>query len=190
MKRRLEIARGLIHRPKVLFLDEPTLGLDTQTRRHIWEYVKKLNKEIGTTIILTTHYMEEADFLCSRIAIIDHGKIVALGTPDKLKEVLGGDVISLQVSGDAGKFLDIVRGFEWIKGVKQHDGFIDLTVNNGEKRIPEVVCIAPQIPVTITSVNLRRPSLEDVFLNYTGRTIREQEGDGMDNARMRMRRRV
>lgn len=189
MKRRLEIARGLIHRPKVLFLDEPTLGLDTQTRRHIWEYVKKLNKEIGTTIILTTHYMEEADYLCARIAIIDHGKIAALDTPDKLKEVLGGDVISLKVSGDAAGYMDKLKGFEWIKGVKTHEGFIDLSVENGEKRIPEIVCLAPQYSITISSVNLRRPSLEDVFLNYTGRTIREQEGDGMERARMMLRHR-
>ncbi len=190
MKRRLEIARGLIHRPKVLFLDEPTLGLDTQTRRHIWEYVKKLNKEIGTTIILTTHYMEEADYLCERIAIIDHGKIAALDTPEKLKEVLGGDVISLKVSGDAAKFMDKLKGFDWIKGIKPHEGFIDLSVENAEKRIPEIVCLAPQYSIAISSVNLRRPSLEDVFLNYTGRTIREQEGDGMDRARMLMRHRT
>jgi len=187
MKRRLEIARGLIHRPKVLFLDEPTLGLDTQTRRHIWDYVKKLNKEIGTTIILTTHYMEEADYLCDRIAIIDHGKIVALDTPEKLKEVLGGDVISLQVSGDASGFIKRVREFDWVKNVKPRDDLIDLMVENGEKRIAEIVCMAPQYSVTVTSVNLHRPSLEDVFLNYTGKTIREHEASSLDRGRVMRR---
>ena len=187
MKRRLEIARGLIHRPKVLFLDEPTLGLDAQTRRHIWDYVKRLNEETGTTIILTTHYMEEADYLCSRVAIIDHGKIAALDTPEKLKEVLGGDVISLQVSGDVTGFVEKMREFDWIKNVRPHDGSIDLAVENGEKRIAEVVCLAPKYSVAITSVNLHRPSLEDVFLNYTGKTIREQEGDPLLMQRIRMR---
>ncbi len=104
MKRRLEIARGLTHRPRVLFLDEPTLGLDAQTRRHIWEYIRKLNRESGVTIILTTHYMEEADFLCRRVAIMDHGKFVALGTPSGLKDVLGGDVVSIEVDGDPAAF--------------------------------------------------------------------------------------
>jgi len=189
MKRRLEIARGLIHRPKVLFLDEPTLGLDAQTRRHIWEYVKKLNQDIGTTIILTTHYMEEADFLCHRVAIIDHGKIAALDTPEKLKEVLGGDVISLQVSGDTTGFLKKVGEFQWVKSIKPHDGFVDLSVENGEKRIAEIVCLAPQYSVAVTSVNLHHPSLEDVFLNFTGKTIREQEGDILGRQRMMMRHR-
>ncbi len=113
MKRRLEIARGLIHRPKVLFLDEPTLGLDAQTRRHIWEYVRKLNKESGVTIILTTHYMEEADFLCDRIAIMDHGKFVALDTAPRLKDVLGGDVVSLEIESGLEPFLARARGLDW-----------------------------------------------------------------------------
>ena len=104
MKRRLEIARGLIHRPQVLFLDEPTLGLDAQTRRHIWDYIKKLNAESDVTIILTTHYMDEADFLCERVAIMDQGKFVAIDSPDKLKDILGGDVVSLEIEGDPGRF--------------------------------------------------------------------------------------
>jgi len=189
MKRRLEIARGLIHRPKVLFLDEPTLGLDAQTRRHIWEYIKKLNKEAGVTIILTTHYMEEADYLCERIAIIDHGKIVALDTPKKLKDVLGGDVVCLDVEGDAAKYMQYVKSLKWIKNAKIHDGELCLTMDQGEKRIPELVCKAPKMGVNIRSVSLRKPSLEDVFLHFTGKTIREQEAgqNGFGREMMRIR---
>ena len=115
MKRRLEIARGLTHRPRVLFLDEPTLGLDAQTRRHIWEYIRKLNRENGVTIILTTHYMEEADYLCGRVAIMDHGKFVAMDTPARLKDILGGDVVSIEVEGDPAAFEAAVKGFDWVK---------------------------------------------------------------------------
>jgi ABC-2 type transport system ATP-binding protein len=131
MKRRLEIARGLTHRPKVLFLDEPTLGLDAQTRRHIWEYVRKLNKEAGVTIILTTHYMEEADFLCDRVAIMDHGKFVALDSPARLKDVLGGDVVSLELEGDAGAFLGALGRLDWIKRSKLHEDVLSLTMERG-----------------------------------------------------------
>jgi ABC-2 type transport system ATP-binding protein len=191
MKRRLEIARGLMHRPKVLFLDEPTLGLDTQTRRHIWEYIRKLNKEAGVTIILTTHYMEEADYLCGRIAIIDHGKIVAIGTPKKLKDVLGGDVVCLETEGKPEKYMKYLKSLKWIKHTKIHDGEMCLTMEHGEKRIPELVCNAPKAGITIRSVSLRKPSLEDVFLHFTGKTIREQEAgqsEAQQMMRMRMRR--
>ena len=175
MKRRLEIARGLTHRPKVLFLDEPTLGLDAQTRRHIWEYVRKLNKDAGVTIILTTHYMEEADFLCDRVAIMDHGTFVALDTPARLKDTLGGDVISLELEGDSAAFLDELGRLDWIKRSKLHEDVLSLTMERGERRIPELVMLARQHGVTVNCVNLRKPSLEDVFLHFTGRTIREQE---------------
>jgi len=175
MKRRLEIARGLMHRPKVLFLDEPTLGLDTQTRRHIWDYIKKLNKEAGVTIILTTHYMEEADYLCDRIAIIDHGKIVAQDTPDKLKDILGGDVVTMEIEGDLDKLESHLKSLDWIKGMKKHDGCLSLTMERGETRIPELINEAQAIRLTVSCVNLHKPSLEDVFLHFTGRTIREKE---------------
>ncbi|MGD0783547.1 MAG: ATP-binding cassette domain-containing protein [Candidatus Aminicenantales bacterium] len=185
MKRRLEIARGLTHRPKVLFLDEPTLGLDTQTRRHIWEYIKKLNKENGVTIILTTHYMEEADFLCNRIAIMDHGKFVAMDTPAKLKDVLGGDVVSLELEGDATGFLEELGRQDWVKRSNFHDDVLSLTMEKGERRIPELVMLAQQKGVAVNCVHLRKPSLEDVFLYFTGRTIREQEaGQGERNRAM------
>ncbi len=186
MKRRLEIARGLTHRPKVLFLDEPTLGLDAQTRRHIWEYIRKLNKEGGVTIILTTHYMEEADYLCGRIAIMDHGKFVAMDVPSRLKDTLGGDVVSLELDGDSTAFREALGREDWIKRSKLHEDVLSLTMERGERRIPELVMLAREKGVTVNGVNLRKPSLEDVFLHFTGRTIREQEASPSDRNRAMM----
>ena len=186
MKRRLEIARGLIHWPKVLFLDEPTLGLDAQTRRHIWDYVKKLNKDNNVSIILTTHYMEEADFLCDRIAIMDYGKFVALDTPSKLKDVLGGDVVCLEVEGDPEPLLREFESLDWIKKVSRQEESLHLTMEKGERRIPELITIAQQLGITVSCVHLRKPSLEDVFLHFTGRTIREQEAGLNERNRMGM----
>ncbi len=187
MKRRLEIARGLIHRPKVLFLDEPTLGLDAQTRRHIWDYIKKLNKSEKMTIMLTTHYMEEADYLCDRVAIIDRGRIIINGTPASLKNKLGGDVITIQVKSGADKFIKHCIKIKWVKKVKEHEGVINITVSNGEKRIPDIIKLGSKCRTMITSVSLRKPSLEDVFLHYTGRTIREQDADLTGQFMMRRR---
>jgi len=186
MKRRLEIARGLIQQPKVLFLDEPTLGLDAQTRRHIWDYVKRLNREGKVTIILTTHYMEEADYLCGRIAIMDHGKFVALDTPPRLKDVLGGDVVSMEVEGDAEPLLAELRTLDWIKNTSRHGEEINLTMEKGERRIPELITTAQQLGITVSCVHLRKPSLEDVFLHFTGRTIREQEANQGERNRAMM----
>ncbi len=175
MKRRLEIARGLIHRPKVLFLDEPSLGLDAQTRRNIWEYIKKLNEE-DVTIILTTHYMEEADYLCDRVAIVDHGRIVAIDTPVNLKDALGGDVLTLEIVDDADTGLEEqLRTMDWVVGVDRRKGAIELRVRNADQHLPEVFTEAEKRGVTITSVHLRKPSLEDVYLKFTGRKIREPE---------------
>ncbi|MFH1127548.1 MAG: ATP-binding cassette domain-containing protein [archaeon] len=190
MKRRLEIARGLIHRPKVLFLDEPTLGLDPQTRRHIWEYIQKLNKEGQVTIILTTHYMEEADYLCDRIAIIDNGKIVAMDTPAKLKDVLGGDAICLEIEGDVKKFRDVLSGFKWVQKIKERERHIDITAVSGEKRIPELMSAAEKTGTNVVSVNLHKPSLEDVFLHFTGKTIREEEASQGERNRELIKRRM
>lgn len=187
MKRRLEIARGLIHRPKVLFLDEPTLGLDAQTRRHIWDYVKKLNLESRVTIILTTHYMEEADYLCGRIAIMDHGKFVAMDAPHKLKDLLGGDVVSMEVEGNPQPFMEEVQSLDWIKKFNLHDGDLNLTMEKGERRIPELITTALGHGLTVTCVHLRKPSLEDVFLHFTGRTIREEDAGGNERNRTMMR---
>ncbi len=184
MKRRLEIGRGLINEPEILFLDEPTIGLDPQTRRHIWDYIKKLNETHKTTLILTTHYIEEADYLCNRVAFVDHGKIVALDIPKALKDKLGGDVISVQTSGEKqDEFVKMLKGSKWVKTVSKHDDFVDLTVEEGEKKIPEIVVLAQKNKIGIASINLHKPSLEDVFIHYTGKTIREEAGSAMDNMR-------
>lgn len=175
MKRRLEIARGLVHRPKVLFLDEPTLGLDAQTRRNIWDYIKKLNEESGVTIILTTHYMEEADYLCRRVAIMDHGKFVALDTPNRLKDIVGGDVVTLEVDGANEALLGEFQKKTWVKAAVAHDSLLTLTLEKGERRIPELIEMARLQGVRVASVHLRKPSLEDVFLHFTGRMIRDDE---------------
>ncbi len=187
MQRRLEIARGLMHYPKVLFLDEPTLGLDTQTRRHIWDYILKLNEKEKTTIILTTHYMEEADYLCQRIAIIDFGKIIVLDNPQNLKNILGGDVISIEAAPPE-KAMDVFRNLSWIKKISHHNGVIDLNVAQGEKKIPLLIKIdQKEAGFMIKSVSLRKPTLEDVFLHFTGKTIREVEAGQAERNMMKQR---
>jgi len=189
MKRRLEIARGLIHYPKVLFLDEPTLGLDPQTRHRIWDYILQLNAKEKITIILTTHYMDEADYLCQRIGIIDFGKIVALDTSENLKNILGGDVISIEVDFPEKAF-EVFKKFQWVEKINQHNGFIDLNCKQGEKKIPLLIKMNPkQTGLAIKSVNLRKPTLEDVFLHFTGKTIREREASQKEKNRIQMRRR-
>jgi ABC-2 type transport system ATP-binding protein len=174
MKRRLEIARGLMHSPRVLFLDEPTLGLDAQTRRAIWEYIKQLNKEEHTTIFLTTHYMDEADYLCDKIAIIDHGKILVIDTVDALKKSVGNDVITLSCS-DSSTLQKRLEQESWVSNVTPHASFLTLGVERGEEKIPVVFDIARTVNVTISSVDVRRPTLDDVFLYYTGRSMRESD---------------
>jgi ABC-2 type transport system ATP-binding protein len=176
MRRRLEIARGFIHCPKVLFLDEPTLGLDPQTRGHIWTYISELSEREGITIILTTHYMEEADSLCDRVAIIDYGKIVALDEPDRLKEALEGDIISVKT--DAMKQLSAkLIGVGWVKESREENGQLKLVVKDGNAALPRVVEIAASSGIHIDSMSIHEPTLEDVFLNYTGREIRGEIGD-------------
>jgi ABC-2 type transport system ATP-binding protein len=174
MKRRLEIARGLMHYPTVLFLDEPTLGLDAQTRRAIWEYIKKMNKEEKTTIFLTTHYMDEADYLCDRVGIIDRGKILVIDSTNNLKNAIGNDVITLSCSelDELGKRLEKES---WIKNVKQHDTFLTLGVKKGEEKIPVIFEIARNLNIKIKSISVRKPTLDDVFLYFTGRIMRDQE---------------
>jgi ABC-2 type transport system ATP-binding protein len=176
MKRRLEMARGLMHSPRVLFLDEPTLGLDAQTRRAIWEYIKQLNKDENTTIFLTTHYMDEADFLCDHIGIIDHGKILVMNTVDVLKKSVGNDVITLSCS-DSQAFQKRLEQESWIRKITPHGPFLTLGVERGEEKIPVVFDIARAVNVSISSVDVRKPTLDDVFLYYTGRRIREQTAE-------------
>jgi ABC-2 type transport system ATP-binding protein len=178
MKRRLEIARGLIHHPKVLFLDEPTLGLDPQTRLHIWEYIEKLNKEKKITMILTTHYMDEADQLCDRIAIIDHGLVVALDTPRNLKASVGGDVVTMMVADGGERLKTRLEGLDFGKSAQLVDGSLRLSVDHGEAAIPTLMDVARQEGVVVSSIGLREPTLEDSFMKYTGREIRAQEAEG------------
>ena len=174
MKRRLEIARGLLHHPRVLFLDEPTLGLDPQTRRLIWDYLNELRKRDGLTIFLTTHYMDEAEN-CGRIAIIDRGSIVALDTPDGLKDAVGGDVITI-ATADNQAAADEVRSKYKVEPVTQ-DGLVRFHVPAGETFLPDFVLHFSQ---RLLSVGLRRPTLDDVFLSMTGHEIRDSELDEHD----------
>lgn len=190
MKRRLEIARGLIHYPKVLFLDEPTLGLDAQTRRSIWEHIRKLNRNYGTCVILTTHYMEEADFLCDRIAIIDHGKIIALDTPSGLKNRLRGDCVSLTVEGRVELIAAALGEKEWVREIVPNGKTLDVILSDYGKNIPSIFQTAGNLGIGISSINFSKPSLEDVFLRLTGSIIREQEGSKQSARRDRMRRRM
>jgi len=190
MCRRLEIARGLMHYPRVLFLDEPTLGLDAQTRHTIWEHIKLLNKREGIAILLTTHYMDEADALCDRIGIIDRGKILIIDEPDNLKNMMGKDLISMRISSPE-KMIKLLSNFEWIKSKRIYDGLLHLEVNKGEERIPFLINLAQKNALNVELVSLRRPTLEDAFLHFTGRTIREEEGSSREriSARIRSRRR-
>ncbi|MFH0966548.1 MAG: ATP-binding cassette domain-containing protein [Methanobacteriota archaeon] len=189
MRRRLEIARGLLHHPAVLFLDEPTLGLDPQTRNHLWQYIANLNQEHGITIILTTHYMEEADRLCNRIAIIDHGKIIALNTPAILKDGIGGDVITIRSPDPTAIVAALTE--PWISRIEQHDGQVTIGLQNAEQHVSAIVTLLNGIQIPIESISIHKPTLEDVFLSFTGKSIRDEEADGKGNMRMyqRMKRR-
>jgi len=171
MRRRLELARGLMHHPKILFLDEPTLGLDPQSRDYIWKYILKLAKEKKMTIIITTHYMDEADKLCDRLAIIDHGKIVVKGPPKDLKKEVGGDIIRLKA-----EHLDVegLKALPYVKTVTPCDGEICLTVENANEHLQEILKTVGKVD----SVEIRSPTLDDVFLHYTGRGIREDRPEG------------
>ena len=171
MRRRLEIARGLIHYPKVLFLDEPTIGLDPQTREHIWTYISALSKREKITIILTTHYMEEADKLCERVAIVDYGKIIALDTPRRLKEGLEGDRISVKAEATPELAAKLNQS-NLVKDLKEEHGELKLVVKDGDAMLPRIVEIAASLGVHIESMSIREPTLEDVFLHFTGREIR------------------
>ena len=172
MKRRLEIARGFLHEPAVLFLDEPTLGLDAGTRRDTWEYIRALNDR-GVTVVMTTHYMEEADALCDRVAIVDDGSVVALDSPAELKAGLGGDVVAVGTADEVGGLADRLRGVEWVTGVEVTTDGLSVTVDDGARRVADVVRLADENGVTVSSVDRRVPSLETVFLDLTGREIRE-----------------
>ncbi|MCW3995846.1 MAG: ATP-binding cassette domain-containing protein [Candidatus Bathyarchaeota archaeon] len=172
MRRRLELGRGLIHYPKVLFLDEPTVGLDPQTRDHIWKYIKELKEAHDITVVLTTHYMDEADRLSDRIAIMDHGKIVVLDTPPALKETLEGDVVTVRAN-NIDALNKLVSHWLGLNQTRIVDGALEITVHNGKAALPRIMEIATQNNIYVESLISREPNLEDVFLHYTGRSIRE-----------------
>lgn len=172
MRRRLELGRGLIHYPKVLFLDEPTVGLDPQTRDHIWKYIKELKEAHDITVVLTTHYMDEADRLSDRIAIMDHGKIVVLDSSSKLKETLEGDVITVRAN-NIQTLSELVKKWLGLNQTRIVEGALEITVRNGKAVMPRIMELATQNNVYVESLLLREPNLEDVFLHYTGRTIRQ-----------------
>lgn len=173
MRRRLEIARGLLHYPKVLFLDEPTVGLDPQSREHIWDYIRELKKKEDMTIILTTHYMEEADRLCDRIAIIDHGRIVALDTPAALKGALGGDVVLLGTN-DSDKLSMLLIDKNLADKAIASDGEVRATVRNGPESIPRIIEAAASSGIYVERVSLKQPDMNDVFIHHTGRELRSE----------------
>ena len=181
MRRRLEIARGMLHTPQILFLDEPTIGLDPQTRSHIWNYLRRLRKELGVTLFMTTHYMDEAEE-CDRIAIIDHGQIVALGTPAELKAMVGGDVVVVATENNETAASEIKErfGFEPVAD----NGSLRIEVTEGAAFIPRLV---RELSVPVTSVESHRPSLDDVFLKLTGRAIRDEGAGATDQMRMMRR---
>jgi ABC-2 type transport system ATP-binding protein len=172
MRRRLEIARGLIHEPNVLFLDEPTLGLDPSSRETMWEYIQQLVKEKKMTIILTTHYMEEADLLCNRIGIIDKGKIIALGSPSDLKSKLSGDTVRLKTKVDN---VDItpLRNLDFVRKIEFVNGYVILSVDDAKRNIPEILK-----HIEVDSIEATSPTLNDVFLKLTGKSIKEQAEGG------------
>ncbi len=181
MKRRLEIARGLLHRPSLLFLDEPTLGLDPQTRALIWRHLLGLRESDRVTLFLTTHYMDEAEY-CDRIAIIDQGQIVALGTPDELKARVGGDIVTVRTADNQRAMREIQE--RWGLAATEHGPELRLEVERGDQFVPDLVRgVSPRVE----AVAVHRPTLDDVFMKLTGRAIRDEEASGKDMLRQRAR---
>jgi ABC-2 type transport system ATP-binding protein len=168
MRRRLELARGLLHRPAVLFLDEPTLGLDPQTRARIWDYIRKMARKEQTTIVLTTHYMEEAEQICDRVGIIDHGRIIALGAPEDLKESMGGYMVILRMKEAP---LDRIRALPYVSEVKMNDDMVEITMKEAHLHLPDLLSNIRNVECVETRV----PTLNDVFIKLTGRDMREEE---------------
>jgi ABC-2 type transport system ATP-binding protein len=182
-RRRLEIALGLVHQPPLVFLDEPTTGLDPQSRSNLWEHIARLRSELGTTVFLTTHYLEEADVLCDRVFIIDHGVIAAEGTPDELKRRISGDVVTLRVNGEAGAARTLLAGQPVVREITAADGTLKLTVERGEQALPSLLRVLDAADITLESINLARPTLDDVFLTLTGRSLRDDSHPSAGNGR-------
>jgi len=177
MRKRLDIAGGLLHRPKVLFLDEPTVGLDIQTRRKIWKYLKKIHDEFEMTIFLTTHYMEEADQLCDRVGIIDGGKIQVIDTPKNMKNAMGNEVISIIIEDEKNhdSFLSELQKIEFVSKINVDGSKLTLFASNGTEVIPKIFQISSVLKIKIISIALTQPTLDDVFISYTGHEIRDDD---------------
>jgi ABC-2 type transport system ATP-binding protein len=179
VRRRFEVARGFTTSPDVVFLDEPTIGFDIKARMDLWKQIRKAKENEGVTVLLTTHYIEEADYLCDRVAIIDKAKIIAIDTPRKLKESVGEDLMSIQTADGREKeagFIEKLKELDWVKSAEEYSNSILLNVESGEGRVADLVDFADKHGFVITSIDEHEPSLEDVFVHFTGRTIREAEG--------------
>lgn len=189
MRKRLEIAGGLLHRPKVLFLDEPTVGLDIQTRQKIWEYIKKIHNEYKMTIFLTTHYMEEADRLCSRVGIIDHGKIQTIDSPSSLKSKLGGGIITITIENSPAKeeLASKTKQIEFVRDVTMSDEKITIFSSKGTEVAPMIFSLASNLGISIKTVSITQPSLDDVFLSFTGHDLRDDTTQKSYNRRKEYR---
>ena len=186
MRRRLELACGLINYPKLLFLDEPTLGLDVQTRAVVWKYIKMLKYQYHMTLFLTTHYLEEADSLCDRIAIIDHGHIIRIGSPEELKESIGGDVIVVTLKETEPDISSDIAKIKLVKNVQKNDNNYRIKVELGEEASPQITDLIRSKGLHVTKVSLTKPTLDEAYLEFTGRTLREEEGDRMQMFRQRI----
>ncbi|KAG2476460.1 MAG: ABC-type multidrug transport system, ATPase component [Nitrosopumilales archaeon] len=176
MRKRLDLAGGLLHRPKVLFLDEPTVGLDIQTRRKIWDYIKKIHKEFNMTIFVSTHYMEEADKLCDRVGIIDYGKIQVIDSPQALKDKLGNEIITFKISENVSKtdLLSELKAIQLVKDITTKDDQVTVFASKGTELIPMIFQITSNLQIKINSISLTQPSLDDVFISYTGHELRDE----------------
>jgi ABC-2 type transport system ATP-binding protein len=183
-RRRLEIALGLVHQPALLFLDEPTTGLDPQSRSNLWEHIRGLRADLGTTVFLTTHYLDEADALCDRVFIIDNGVTVASGTPDDLKRQVSGDVVTLAVNGAADKARELLARQPIVSdvSVSADDGGLRLNVVNGAEALPALLRVLDDAGIMLNSINLSRPTLDDVFLTMTGRSLRDDSVSATSSA--------
>jgi ABC-2 type transport system ATP-binding protein len=186
MRRRLELACGLINYPKLLFLDEPTLGLDVQTRTVVWKYIKMLKTEYHMTLFMTTHYLEEADTLCERIAIIDHGNIIKIGSPEELKESIGGDVIVVTLKETEPDISSDIANIKLVNDVQKNDNNYRIKVQLGEEASPQITDLIRSKGLHVTKISLTKPTLDEAYLEFTGRSLREEEADRMQMFRQRV----
>jgi ABC-2 type transport system ATP-binding protein len=181
-RRRLEIALGLVHQPMLVFLDEPTTGLDPQSRSNMWEHIRRLREELGTTVFLTTHYLDEADALCDRLFVVDRGIMVASGTPDELKRRISGDVVTLRVNGQTEAARALLADESVVRETSVGDGALRLTVDRGEEALPVLLRALDGAGIMLSAISVARPTLDDVFLTLTGRSLRDDSPGGVGAA--------